>query len=124
MKRVMMVACMAMLAGCVGANVGGNTDRMNTSYVKEHVIVGKTTKDEVQQLFGSPREKLSDSTGEERWIYEPNGGTNMLAAAGSMLPVPGLSTATRMSEAGQGSRGASLLQISFDKRGVVRRWSM
>lgn len=119
-----MIASMAMLAGCVGANVGGNTDRINTSYVQEHVVVGKTTKEDVQKLFGSPREKLSDSTGEERWIYEPNGGTNMLAAAGSMLPVPGLSTAARMSEAGQGGGGAKLLQISFDKRGVVRRWSL
>lgn len=123
MKRLMLLACMAMVAGCTSTNVGGNLDRMDSAYVKEHVTVGKTTKDDVRRLFGTPREILSDSTGEERWIYEPNGGTNMLSAAGSILPIPGVSTATSIAGASQGSQHAGLLQITFDKRGLVRRWS-
>lgn len=123
MKRLIIIAGVAMLTGCVAPNVGGNTDKMNTSYVQQHVIVGKTTKDDVQKLFGNPGEKNSDSSGEEMWYYDRNGGTNVLSAAGSILPVPGLYTAGRMSEASQ-TRGANLLQITFDKRGIVRRWSM
>ncbi len=117
-----------MLAGCVSGFVGGNRDKINASYAREHLIIGKTTKAEVRRLFGEPSPTLSsvDSDGEEGWVYTTDSGTNVLSAASNALPVPvpALSSAAYIASSNQGAQGNHLLKIWFNARGVVRRWAM
>jgi hypothetical protein len=42
------------LTGCSGTTIGGNEDKLTPAYLKQHLIVGKTTKAEVRQYFGAP----------------------------------------------------------------------
>ncbi len=62
MKRLMPVATLCDNA-CrrVSGFVGGNRDKINASYAREHLIIGKTTKAEVRRLFGEPSPTLSVS---------------------------------------------------------------
>ncbi|MBZ5763064.1 hypothetical protein LAV84_26285 [Rhizobium sp. VS19-DR104.2] len=126
MKRLIMIAGLAMLAGCVNPYVGGNVDKINPEYARQHLIRGKTTKEEVRRAFGEPSPSLSSiqSNGTEDWVYTAEKGTNMLDAASSLIPVAGISTASHIAQSGRRDSQYQLLKIWFDKRGIVDRWGM
>ncbi|WP_295462559.1 hypothetical protein [uncultured Pseudomonas sp.] len=68
------------LSGCQGGGLGDITNPMSgggkkyeAAYLKQNLIPGKTTKDQVLQMFGTPHdESASSSNGsnEVNWIYE------------------------------------------------------
>ncbi|MCC8397672.1 hypothetical protein LJ656_34615 [Paraburkholderia sp. MMS20-SJTR3] len=78
------------------------TDKFSPSYIKQHIVVGKTTQAEVVALYGNSNSKQIKDDGRETWFYNestvstPNvmermGG--MLSGVTSGLSQMGLSTA-------------------------------
>lgn len=76
-------AFMVALTGCQGG--GGLGDMMNplgtggkkyeAAYLKQNLIPGKTTKDQVLQMFGAPTDETSNSvngSNDVRWSYRKN----------------------------------------------------
>lgn len=39
------------LTGCSGTTIGGNEDKLTPAYLKQHLIVGKTTKAEFVSIL-------------------------------------------------------------------------
>lgn len=83
------------LTGCSGTTIGGNEDKLTPAYLKQHLIVGKTTKAEVRQYFGAPDSGHTTVTasGKESWYYSVDKGINLVSLAGSVIPVTGASQA-------------------------------
>lgn len=46
--------------------------KFDPQFVKEHLIVGKTTTAEVRQIYGEPRSPSVNSDGGESWDYRPS----------------------------------------------------
>ncbi len=67
------------LTGCSGTTIGGNEDKLTPAYLKQHLIVGKTTKAEVRQYFGAPDSGHTTVTasGKESWYYSVDKGINL-----------------------------------------------
>ncbi len=64
----LMVMLVILLSGC--SSTGGE-DKYSATYVQSHIKEGKTTKAEVQQLYGVPDDNQKSSQG-TTWIYEKN----------------------------------------------------
>ena len=77
------VAAVIFLSGCAnGVNQmslpgmegksGPDVSLFESTYVKSHVIVGKTTAQELKALYGEPGDLLLSSDGGEQWDYHPS----------------------------------------------------
>ncbi len=53
-----------LLIGCAHITVGTELDRNKT----DQIVKGKTSKEEIEKIFGEPTEKITEA-GLERWIY-------------------------------------------------------
>ncbi|HDU5780464.1 lipoprotein [Klebsiella pneumoniae] len=111
------------LTGCSGTTIGGNEDKLTPAYLKQHLIVGKTTKAEVRQYFGAPDSGHTTVTvsGKESWYYSVDKGINLVSLAGSMIPVTGASQAADAVDKSS-QKDSNSLMIFFDEKGVVENW--
>ncbi|WP_253907282.1 hypothetical protein [Herbaspirillum rubrisubalbicans] len=84
------------LAGCAGGPMGAlnsGSEKYDVAYLKQNIIPGKTTKDDVMRLFGAPYSQSLDSTSrkdgnESNWTYEKSkeGVDKYMALAHKYLP--------------------------------------
>ena len=112
-KNLIPMALVLALLGC--ASVGNETLRTETeSTVKTKMVEGKTTKQEVRAMFGSPLKTTFTDSGLEIWTYE----FSKVSADGiSYIPIVNLFGAT--------SSGIKKeLVVLFDKNGIIQRFSM
>jgi len=60
----------ALVGGCAGIVIG-NTVVINESAesVARHIVVGQTSKSDVEGVYGTPTSKSYDSAGIESWYY-------------------------------------------------------
>ena len=103
------IAAVILLSGC--SSLGGE-DKFSDSYIKSHIVVGKTTKAQVQQLYGVPdtNEKTSGGT---TWIYKKNADFNTISSLTSYIPGSGaISSALHM-----GNSASEVSKISKKRSG-------
>lgn len=104
---------LALLTGC--ASTGNESLRKETeASVSEKVVEGKTTKEEVRAMFGSPLSTSFTDGGLEIWKYELS---KMSSNAINYVPYINLLAS--------GHHGVKKeLVIMFDDKGVVKKRSM
>jgi len=110
---VAIVAGVLTLAGCAGT--GNDSLRSETeATVSTKIVQGKTTKDEIRNMFGSPMKTEFTDGGLEIWHYEL---TKMHGDAVNYIPVINL---LGSSASGQKKE----LVVLFDTNNIVKRYSM
>lgn len=113
MKKLAVLAAVLVLAGCAGA--GNESLRSETeSTVSTKVVEGKTTKDEIRNMFGSPQKTEFTDGGLEIWRYEF---AKMHRDAVNFIPVVNL-----FGSSASGTKKE--LVVMFDSNNVVKRYSM
>ena len=117
MKKIALAAIVAVsfatLAGCAGT--GNDSLRSETeATVSTKISEGKTTKDDVRTMFGSPMKTEFTDGGLEIWHYEL---TKLHSDAVNFIPVVNL---FGTSASGQKKE----LVVLFDSHNVVKRYSM
>jgi outer membrane protein assembly factor BamE (lipoprotein component of BamABCDE complex) len=117
MKKLAVAAAIAAgvltLAGCAG--VGNDSLRSESeATVSTKVVQGKTTKDEIRNMFGSPMKTEFTDGGLEIWHYEL---TKMHGDAVNYIPIINL---LGTSASGQKKE----LVVLFDTNNIVKRYSM
>ncbi|NDI86735.1 hypothetical protein [Undibacterium crateris] len=101
------------LMGC--ASVGNESLRKESeSTARQKIVEGKTTKDEVRRMFGSPLKTSFTDGGLEIWNYEFS---NVSADAISFVPIVNLFGASASGKKKE-------LVVLFDQANVVKRFSM
>ncbi|MDN0075411.1 outer membrane protein assembly factor BamE [Crenobacter sp. SG2303] len=101
------------LAGCAGTGSSQLRAESETS-VAQKIHEGKTSKNEVRQMFGSPMKTTFTEGGLEVWNYEF---TKMSGDAVNYIPIVNLlgsSTSGKKKE----------LVVMFDQDNIVKRYSM
>lgn len=117
MKKIVLATAVAvsvvLMSGCAG--VGNDSLRSETeATVATKIVQGKTTKDQVREMFGSPMKTEFTDGGLEIWHYEL---TKLHADAVNFIPVVNLFGS---SESGNKKE----LVVLFDTNNVVKRYSM
>lgn len=124
LQRWLAFATLLFLTACAGMG-GGNQDKMSSAYLKQHLIPNKTTKADVQQLFGAPGYKSEDSDGSGMWSYseaEING--SLLTRAMDFIPSFGTSaTSTAVSQAKK-TQANRTLNVHFHKNDTVQSFNV
>jgi outer membrane protein assembly factor BamE (lipoprotein component of BamABCDE complex) len=101
------------MSGCAG--VGNDSLRSETeATVATKIVQGKTTKDQVREMFGSPMKTEFTDGGLEIWHYEL---TKLHADAVNFIPVVNLFGSIE-------SGNKKELVVLFDTNNVVKRYSM
>lgn len=101
------------VSGC--ASVGSESLRKETeSSVAQKIVQGKTTKNEVRAIFGSPTKTTFTDGGLEVWNYDF---TNVSADAISYVPIVNLFGASASGKKKE-------LVVLYDTENVVKRFSM
>jgi outer membrane protein assembly factor BamE (lipoprotein component of BamABCDE complex) len=102
-----------LVTGC--ASIGNESLRKESeSSVAQKISEGKTSKDEIRSMFGSPISTSFTDSGLEIWKYDLS---IMSADAVSYIPVLNLF--------GTSSSGTKKeLTVLFDEKGIVKRYSM
>lgn len=114
MKKILTALVVGMtLAGCASSGNQSLRDETEAS-VSAKLTEGKTTRSEVQQMFGSPYQTSFTSEGEEIWTYQLD---NLQADAVNFIPVVG---ALGTSHSGKRKQ----LVVLFNNKNIVRRYSM
>ncbi|KVK80857.1 hypothetical protein [Burkholderia sp. MSMB1498] len=133
--RTLTMSPLMLAAACSQMPFGGtDTAKYGTAYIKEHLVTGVTTQEQVRTLYGNPDRKMMYSDGGESWDYDFNPGYNQVSHAVGYLwgsiPKPGTSgvTGNAVGTANQGvfdkiySRDArKSLSVTF-KKGVVSNY--
>lgn len=113
MKKVAAFAVVLVLAGCAG--VGSETLRSESeASVATKIVEGKTTKEQVRTMFGSPLKTEFTDNGLEVWRYEFS---KMSADAVNFIPIVNL-----FGSSASGKKKE--LVVLFDSSNVVKRYSM
>ncbi len=73
----MVLAFLVMMAACAqmpGGDSTGDNAKYDAAYMKQNLIPGKTTKEQVVAIYGSTSDKSARSDGSETWNYkyDPN----------------------------------------------------
>lgn len=115
MKKIAVTVLSAalLLTGCAGAGSSALRNETEAS-VSTKITEGKTTKNEVRAVFGSPKKTDFTDSGLEVWRYEFE---NLSADAVNFIPVVnwfGSSASGKKKE----------LVVLFDKSNIVNRYSM
>ncbi|WP_151636630.1 hypothetical protein [Noviherbaspirillum aerium] len=107
------IAAVLLVSGC--ASMGNETLRTESeTSVQQKIVEGKSTKNDVRAMFGSPVKTSFTDGGLEIWNYEF---TNVSADAISYVPIVNLF-------GGSASGKKKELVVLFDQSNVVKRFSM
>ncbi|WYX24887.1 hypothetical protein WJ969_02370 [Achromobacter xylosoxidans] len=123
LQRCFALSILLLLTACAGMG-GGSEDKMSSAYLKQHLIPGKTTKADVQQLFGAPGYKTEESNDGGMWSYseaEINGG--LLSKAMDYLPSFG-SVADSAVSTGKKQQPNRSLNIHFNQNETIRSFNV
>ncbi len=137
MKRIIILAAFAVLAGCQSASdhaadvrAGQDGDRLTVGKVQREIRVGMTSA-QVVEVLGSPNMVTTDEKRRENWVYDKistetvysssSGGVSALILGGSN-GVGGLGSAGVSGSAGARSTSQRTLTVivKFDERSLVR----
>ncbi len=70
MKPIFSLALVALLSGCASVVVGdASIINESATSVAQKIMIGKTSKSDIERIYGSPTEKTYDSNGVESWSY-------------------------------------------------------
>jgi outer membrane protein assembly factor BamE (lipoprotein component of BamABCDE complex) len=113
MKNLAVLAVVLVLAGCAG--VGNDSLRSESeATVSTKIVEGKTTKDQIRTMFGSPAKTDFTDGGLEIWRYEF---TKVSGDAVDYVPVVNL-----FGSSASGKKKE--LVVMFDTSNIVKRYSM
>jgi outer membrane protein assembly factor BamE (lipoprotein component of BamABCDE complex) len=113
MKNLAVFAVVLVLAGCAG--VGNDSLRSESeATVSTKIVEGKTTKDQIRTMFGSPAKTDFTDGGLEIWRYEF---TKVSGDAVDYVPVVNL-----FGSSASGKKKE--LVVMFDTSNIVKRYSM
>ncbi|MBN3792047.1 hypothetical protein [Burkholderia sp. Ac-20353] len=77
-----------------GSGATADASRYDPSYLKQNLIPGKTSRDQVLALFGDPSDKGTRSDGSESWsyVYDPNNRAKTIGITSlwNSIPMPGM----------------------------------
>ena len=90
------------------------------------IVIGQTTRDEVEQAFGPPKQIATDPQGNDVWVYADHSfqstkeGSFAVAAGGGLAgPVPMGGAAKATSEYERGGSRVYTMCVHFNGSGVV-----
>lgn len=117
MKKHLLLSCgvaaALVLTGC--ASTGSESLRKETeTSVSQKIVQGKTTKNEVRAMFGSPTKTSFTDGGLEIWNYDF---ANVSADAISYVPIVNMFGASASGKKKE-------LVVMYDEQNVVKRFSM
>jgi outer membrane protein assembly factor BamE (lipoprotein component of BamABCDE complex) len=113
MKNLAVFAIVLVLAGCAGT--GNDSLRTESeATVSTKIVEGKTTKDQIRTMFGSPAKTDFTDGGLEIWRYEF---TKVSGDAVDYVPVVNL-----FGSSASGKKKE--LVVMFDPANIVKRYSM
>lgn len=90
-------------------------EKENSDSVSSKVIKGKTTKDEIQKIFGKPTSRSTDGDGNDTWAYSDINFTTNLAG---YMPIPIVRNVF-----GHTKTQSKNLIIIFNKNGIVENYT-
>ncbi|QKJ85726.1 hypothetical protein PMPD1_0754 [Paramixta manurensis] len=141
MKKVILGLLMVLtLSACSGGMMGGE-DKYSTTYIKSHIVEGKTTKSEVQGLYGVP-DSNSESAYGTTWRFNKNGDMKDASSLAGYIPgASAITSALGMADTASSASDSynkvqakrsgnsaithgSSLYITFNRSGVVDYWSL
>ncbi|MFI8480013.1 hypothetical protein ACIGCM_05505 [Pseudomonas sp. NPDC078700] len=125
------------LTGCA---LISTEDKYSSSYIDAHIIEGKTTQRQIQDIYGVPDDNEKSSNG-TTWVYNRGEYLGVISKAISYVPGTGSiqqaiglkqdastasDTARKVSGkyTGDTEVHGSWLYITFNKNGVVNYWSI
>lgn len=114
MKKIaLLVVSAILLTSCASA---GNTKLKNITIeqVKQHIVEGKTTKEEVEKLYGSPDSASFTENGNEIWTYRYREATSHVS---NFIPVVSIFST------GQTVKTKEII-VLFNQNNVVQRFTM
>jgi hypothetical protein len=92
MKSLNMIFAISILASATActqmpSGSSNDADRFSPSYVRQHIVVGKTTQAEVVALYGNSNSKQTKDDGRETWFYNESTGStpNVMERMGGAL---------------------------------------
>lgn len=113
LRTLFVFAVSTILVGCVSTGNEALKNETEAS-VEQKLTEGQTKKSEVKKMFGSPMSTSFTSAGDEMWSYQFS---KMQADAINFVPYVGLFGSSASGEQKQ-------MVVLFDKRDVVKRYSM
>ncbi|PKH26631.1 hypothetical protein CIG19_02215 [Enterobacterales bacterium CwR94] len=134
-KKIILSAVMATaLVSC--ASVG--EDKYSEKYIRAHVIENKTTKAEIQSIYGAPDEQSTGSGKGAAWTYRKNDRLKSLTTLSGYIPGAesvmtsvgiAASSANQISSASNKVAGntaltGNTLSFSFNEQNVVEQWNL
>lgn len=131
----MVILCMS-ISSCTSFG----EDKYSASYIKANVIENKTTKAEIQSIYGVPDEQ-STSGNSTVWYYRKGSGYNTLSTFASYVPggssISGAIEAVKGTEKqadtltkasnkvlGDSEHRSDYLSIDFNEKGIVTSWHL
>ncbi|MDE1010644.1 MAG: hypothetical protein OSB38_33775 [Paraburkholderia fungorum] len=125
MKRIFSIVLVIFLTACqsLGQTVGIGNEKFDPAWIKQHVVVGKTTQQDILSLYGDPDNKTTDAKGFDTWLYRKNrSGSNVISAVSGMIP--GMSTANQAASLADvhDKQGYSDRLYFWFKNGVTTNW--
>ena len=134
MKKVFFLLFLSilMITGCTNTQNDVTTQKSNLTVgmIKTKVIEGKTTQNDVIELFGAPNLVTTNSQGNEVWTYnkssyntkETSGSANSgIVGTGAILGVFGGSTSSAVTNA---STSSFDFIVTFNKKGIVQKYKI
>jgi outer membrane protein assembly factor BamE (lipoprotein component of BamABCDE complex) len=116
-KKIILMILIVVLSGCGYKGIRQETE----TSLSQKIIEGKTAKDEIQAVFGSPASTSFDDK-REVWKYESS--DNIMGVDGVILVnLPDFNTLTIPDVRAVGST-KKVLTIIFDEHGVASKYSM
>ncbi|WP_155740337.1 hypothetical protein [Burkholderia territorii] len=124
MKSLTALLAISILAGTAActqmpSSSSDQVDKFSPSYIKQHIVVGKTTKAEVVALYGNSNSKQTKDDGRETWYYNESTAStpNVMERMGGMLS--GITSG--LSQMGLSTAQNSVGAVSDQVNGANRR---
>ena len=132
MKKIILLFLGMIILGCATTQDVVPTQKSNLTVgmIKTKIVEGKSTQNDVIELFGSPNLITTNSEGNEVWTYnkssyntkETSGSANAgVLGVGAILGVFGASASSVVSNASTSSLD---FIITFNKRGIVEKYKI
>jgi hypothetical protein len=124
MKKVLAAFLLIVLAGCENmGTMGAGNEKFDPAWIRQHVVIGHTTEQDIVSLYGEPGNKSTDSSVLDTWTYRKNrSGSNVLSTVSGFIP--GMATANQaanMADVQQKGGSGDNLYFRF-KNGVLKSW--
>lgn len=134
-KKIIVLSIMsAFIVSCSSVR----EDKYSEKYIKSHVFENKTTKSEIQALYGVPDEQFGSSNIGSSWVYRKGDGYQSLTSLSDLIPGASsvmssvgiarnnVSAVTDASNkiSGNTALSGNVLSFSFDEKNKVTSWDL